>query len=426
MPTWGRRSARSHAEVEPHHRRPPMGHAARVALAATAVLALVYLAAAVVLDEVAAHRLTGQVDVHLADVLADLVRQPPPPDGTPLFGAGQGDADDDVDGAPVLVWTAATAGGVVPAHQTAPALPAGSWNPSGVPTTATIGGTVFRLEAGRAAKGYFVVGQSMTADNHLLVELAEAEAVVAPLLLATAFVAALIIGVRAIKPVELARRRQLEFTADASHELRTPLTVIEAEVGLALGSRADPAGYRDVLVRVGAEGRRLRHIVEDLLWLARVDSAPPRPIDEPVDLWSIAEACAERFLAVAEERGTTLVVRQGAERCWVVAPPDWIDRLVGVLVDNACRFAGRGGSVNVAVTAVGSRVTLSVEDSGPGIPVERRSQLFDRFHREVDDHAGHGLGLAIADAVVQATGGRWSVGESVLGGARFDVSWRAR
>ena len=118
------------------------------------------------------------------------------------------------------------------------------------------------------------------------------EAIAGPILLVAVFLGTLLIGVKAASPVELARRRQLEFTADASHELRTPLSVIEAEVTLSLtGSRSDE-DYRATLGRVNQESWRLRDIVEDLLWLARFDSEPLPPADEPVDVAAIATACA--------------------------------------------------------------------------------------------------------------------------------------
>ena len=73
----------------------------------------------------------------------------------------------------------------------------------------------------------------------------------------------------------------------------------------------------------------------------------------------------------------------------------------------------------------GHRVTLTVDDAGPGIPDEHREHIFDRFHRASTEPGGTGLGLAIADAVVRSTHGTWSVGRSSLGGARMSVTWRA-
>jgi signal transduction histidine kinase len=258
------------------------------------------------------------------------------------------------------------------------------------------------------------------------------EILTAPLLLLAVFGGSLTIGLRALAPVERSRRRQLEFTADASHELRTPLSVISAEADIALGSPRKAAEYRDALVRIQGEGKRLRRLVEDMLWLARFDSQPPTPGNEPLDLTPIATECADRFSSIAQSRTITISTRATGGPALISAPPEWIDQLAGVLVDNACRYAtqgGRAGHVRISVAAQGSRVSLTVEDSGPGIPPEDRQRLFDRFHRATEhrdpEHgAGTGLGLAIADSIVRSTGGRWEIGDSPLGGAALSVTWR--
>ncbi|HEY7946964.1 MAG TPA: HAMP domain-containing sensor histidine kinase, partial [Acidimicrobiales bacterium] len=276
----------------------------------------------------------------------------------------------------------------------------------------------------KIGKNWLVAGQSLTETDHVQGVLLAGEAIAGPAVLIAVFLGALIIGLKASRPVEQARRQQLEFTADASHELRTPLSVIEAEVSLALRTPRDAAQYRDTLERVSGESQRLRHIIDDLLWLARFDSEPSRPGDEPVALDAVAQTCADRFGAVADSRNITLSVeRVGEPGIWIAAPPDWIDRLAGVLVDNACRYAGPGGTVRIAVSSNGSRASIAVEDSGPGIPPEERARLFDRFHRATDVGSGSGLGLAIADSIVTSTGGRWLVTESTLGGALMAVSW---
>ena len=101
------------------------------------------------------------------------------------------------------------------------------------------------------------------------------EAIVGPILLALVFGGAFLVGRNVAGPIERARRRQLEFTADASHELRTPLTVIEAETSLALTNARAGSHDTATLQRVAAETRRMRTIVEDLLWLARFELDAP-------------------------------------------------------------------------------------------------------------------------------------------------------
>jgi hypothetical protein len=72
----------------------------------------------------------------------------------------------------------------------------------------------------------------------------------------------------------------------------------------------------------------------------------------------------------------------------VTVPPEWLDRLLGVLLDNACKYSPKGGAISVSVGGEGRRVRLTVDDSGPGIPPEQRSRVFDRFHRATDTPGG--------------------------------------
>lgn len=161
-----------------------------------------------------------------------------------------------------------------------------------------------------------------------------------------------------------------------------------------------------------------------MLWLARFDSTGGLPEAEPVDVRILAAQTADQFAAVAESRKQTLTVEGGgSEDAIVTAPPEWLDRLVGVLLDNACKYSPESGSIAVAVSTEGRRVRLTVDDSGPGIPAEERGRVFDQFHRATDQAGGAGLGLAIADAIVRASGGRWNIGTSPAGGARVAVSW---
>jgi signal transduction histidine kinase len=245
------------------------------------------------------------------------------------------------------------------------------------------------------------------------------------LLAAATFAGSLLVAYRASLPLELIRRRQAEFTADASHELRTPLSVVEAEVDLALRRRRTPEEYEAVLGRIAGEGRRLRRIVDDLLWLARADSGTEAQ-DEGgvVDVRAVVASCVDRFAAVATRDDVNLSFESaGRERGFVRAPAELVDRLAGVLIDNACKYAGPGGTVSVVVVSNAGHVVLRVDDSGPGIPAEEREAVFDRFHRAAAGGTGSGLGLAIADSVVRLTSASWSVGSAPLGGARMEVTW---
>src|SRR2546430_11164067 len=133
--------------------------------------------------------------------------------------------------------------------------------------------------------------------------------------------------------------------------------------------------------------------------------------------WSSDVCSSDLFAAIAEARQQRLSVRLSGESHVIAALPEWLDHLIGVLLDNACKYTPDGGTIDLRVAADGGKGLLPVDDSGPGIPPERRTPSFERFHRQTDQAGGAGLGLAIADAVGRATNGRWEGGASAAGGA---------
>ena len=391
----------------------------RVAAVATLVVMVFYVIAAIVLNLIVTNHLISTTDNRLADRLADAQHQ-----ALALHGSSAPDDNTDLEDAPVFLWSIAPSGMVTSLRSTAPPLPSRHWGPD--PVTLDIGSSAFRFDTLRVHNDVLVAAQSTAAMKNVQSTLLVAELVFGVILAVALFGGATVVGLRASAPSELIRRRQAEFTADASHELRTPISVIEAEVGLALDRPRKPATYREVLERVGRESTRLRRIVEDLLWLARADSEQARPGDDDLaDVGDVVQRCVARFGALAAAHGVDLSLqRVGNGPFTVKAQPDLIERLAGVLIDNACEFAGEAGCVEVSVRDWGTRVDLRVDDSGPGIPEDQRDAVFDRFHRATDNVAGTGLGLAIADSVVRSTQGQWAIGAADLGGARLEVSWR--
>jgi signal transduction histidine kinase len=394
---------------------------ARVALAATAIVLAVYLVIAAGVVVIAQRSLTSQIDDQLHASLSHIAGEPPHPDGRGFVAPPGGPPGGHPYGPQLIVWTEHP-DGTITCNDKSAILPMAYRSVQG-PQTASIGGATLRI-AGQPVRGeYLVVGISSDSVEQARTTLIEAEAIVGPILLVAIFLGALTIGRRVAAPIEMARQRQMEFTADASHELRTPLAVIEATTTLALSKERDGAWYRDAFERVHGESQRIRRLVEDLLWLARFDATHGQPGSAPVDVGVLTEQAVDRFKALAEARGLSISLRVPVDPAVVTAPPEWLDRLLGVLLDNACKYSDPGGAVEVEVAVEGNRVRLVVDDSGPGIPAEDRSRIFDRFHRATDRPDGAGLGLAIADAVVRATGGHWHIGSSPAGGASMSVTW---
>ncbi len=398
----------------------------RVAMAASAIVGIAYIVIAAAVLSVVTNNLTGDVDQHLKQITAQAPDRNGPgvnvPGGNPFVGFDP--SHQDLRGLWVLAWqvdAGGTATGLGPNDLTLPVED----RKATAPTTVTINGGTYRIAGQSTGDGWIVVAQSMDGVASTQSTLIVAEMGIGCMLLVVVFLGALVIGRQVALPVERSRQRQLEFTADASHELRTPLSVIEAHATLALARGRDPSWDQAAFGRIDDELKRTRRLVDDMLWLARFDSTGWVPEAEPVDVRVLAAQTADRFGAIAESRKQTLALDPASSEgdAIVTAPPEWLDRLIGVLIDNACKYSPEGGSVSVHVASEGRRIRLTVDDSGPGIPPDERGRVFDRFHRATDSAGGAGLGLAIADAIAHATGGRWHIGTSPAGGASVSVSW---
>ena len=395
-----------------------------VAAIATALGTASFIVIVMVLSLLLINHSNSQVDARLHQRL-EIVRQVgnrTASDGETSAAATSGEQDsDDV---PIYVWRVRANNSVVAYSLGAPKLPRTTW--SAHDATIAVAKSTFRFSAVRYRGGWLVAGESL-ADvarlKSILLELDISGGVVLALL---TFLAALVVGIRAQAPIALAQRRQYEFTSDASHELRTPLSVIDAEIDVALSLPRDGTAYRATLERVRGESYRLEKIVEDLLWLARSDEdRKALHSSETADVAAIAHSSCQRFEKLALAHGIALnYSRQGSEAALISAPSDAIDRLISVLVDNACKFAGDGGRVNVTVTTQAHRTVLRVDDSGPGIPTSERDLIFNRFQHSDSASSGTGLGLAIASAIIASSHAQRSIDESDLGGARFEITWR--
>ena len=392
----------------------------KVALTATLVVGVAWALIALAVVAFATADLTSQIDSRLQ---GSFIRLPPAGAPLPPFQPGNGTRPF----SPlVFIWQVAPDGTVTKTDST-PDLPTELVDVTD-PQNATIDGVPVRVAGHQLGDQRIVVAQSLEPVTDAQRTILVGALVITPFLLAAVFLGALAIGRRVARPLEAAHQRQLDFTADASHELRTPLAVIEASASLALAERRDPDWYESAFAGVDREAKRMRHLVDDMLWLARFDAGRATIVHDDVDLATIVRQTANRFRPIAEMR--SLDLREDIPDLAVPVPAraEVLDRLTAVLLDNACKYTPPSGTVRVSVSYEGARPTLTVEDSGPGVADEDAGHIFDRFHRllnTADAADGAGLGLAIADAVVRATRAKWQVGRSSLGGARFSVRWLA-
>lgn len=221
-----------------------------------------------------------------------------------------------------------------------------------------------------------------------------------------------------LERLEKSQRRQRRFVSDASHELRSPVATLRQHAEVAL-SHPDQSSLEELAPVVLAEGLRLQHLVEDLLLLARMDEGVDASTKAHIDLDDIV---LEEVKHARDVNGKAIdMSRVSGGR--VIGDAKQLARLVANLIDNAVRHCRE--RVVLALWEQNGEVVLRVDDDGSGVAVEDRDRIFERFVRLDEardrDSGGSGLGLAIVLEVAAEHGGKATVDESPLGGARFEV-----
>jgi PAS domain S-box-containing protein len=210
---------------------------------------------------------------------------------------------------------------------------------------------------------------------------------------------------RAEEVLAEAARARAEFLAEVSHELRTPLTVIRgnAEVGLDLNQDCE---HEEILREIVTASSTMSRMVEDLLFLARSESAAPPFRMEPVEAKVLLRGLARRAEALAAEHDATLdtALSDGA---LVRVDPVRVEQAILTLVDNAVKYGPQGQRVTLRSSTSGGELRVEVGDQGPGIPEAELPHVFERFYRLAGvEEPGSGLGLSIAQTITEAHGGR--------------------
>lgn len=226
-----------------------------------------------------------------------------------------------------------------------------------------------------------------------------------------------------LQTIEEVRRR---FVSDASHELKTPLASIRLLADSILqNDSVDMVTVREFVSDIGEEADRLTRISQHLLTLSKLDSHPQRERG-PVDVGQLVEKVGHMLLPLARSVEVELVYHLQPD-CRVLATQDDLYQVAFNLMENAVKYNLPGGRVEVTVEQAGAWVTLTVRDSGVGIPEEDLPRIFDRFYR-VDkarsrEAGGTGLGLSIARDTARLHGGDITAQRGPDGvGAQFTVT----
>ena len=209
--------------------------------------------------------------------------------------------------------------------------------------------------------------------------------------------------------------RLSQFSADLAHELRTPIGNMLGEAQVALTRERSPDEYRSVVESTAAECERLSEIIDNLLFLARAESAEQQINRSLFEARPALEKLAAFYQAPAEDRHIEIFCSGEAE---IFADPILFNRAIGNLLDNALRFTPDGGSIRLSICPAQGGTEISVSDTGSGIASEHLPRLFDRFYR-VDpsrSSAGTGLGLALVKSIVDLHGGSATIRSDVGAG----------
>ena len=224
---------------------------------------------------------------------------------------------------------------------------------------------------------------------------------------------------KAIQPLIRNAVQQKQFITDAGHELKTPLTVISANMD-ALELKTEPSEWID---STREQISQMRSLVNDMIYLSRMDEDGAEQIRETVDLSALVREETESFQAMAEFTGKTLETEAEEGLC-VRGDPGALRKLVSQLCDNAMKYAPEEDTIRIALKKAGREIRLTEENSlAAPLSDEALSHLFDRFYRpdasRSRESGGYGIGLSMVRAVAEKHGGRAWAERTSEGRIRF-------
>jgi len=209
--------------------------------------------------------------------------------------------------------------------------------------------------------------------------------------------------------------RLSQFSADLAHELRTPIANMMGEAQVALTRERTAAEYRETIESTIAECERLSRIVDNLLFVARVDAAREPIARKRFDARAAVEKIAAFYQTIADDHHVTISCSGNGE---VYADPDLFERALANLLDNALRFTPENGSIQITLSDHEADFEVAVSDSGCGIAPQHLPRVFDRFYRAESSRSsdGAGLGLALVKSIVDLHGGSATIQSEIGSG----------
>jgi two-component system sensor histidine kinase QseC len=225
--------------------------------------------------------------------------------------------------------------------------------------------------------------------------------------------------------LKLAFERNKRFAADAAHELRTPLAALKTHVQVALKTDND-VDRKKALEKVIESVDRSSHVVAQLLTLSRLGQEETLTDIKPLNLHKIATEIIAFLAPHALEKNIEIALEKSPPDCLILGNDIIIGIMIRNIVDNAIRYTPPEGEVHITIMTTDTQVIFRVTDTGTGIPLELREQVFERFYRILGTKAsGSGLGLAIVNQIAALHGAEINLISPPNGiGLQFDVAFR--
>ncbi len=228
-----------------------------------------------------------------------------------------------------------------------------------------------------------------------------------------------------LKPIEESNRKQTTFIAAASHELRSPLAVIMANNAAISVTTTEAQMFHN---GINTECKRMAHLIDDMLLLTCMETKTWQVNKEPIEIDTLLVEIYEAFLPLFKQNDLNLVLSlQEDELPIIYGDKDRLKQILAILLDNALSYTPPGKKVTLHGFVLGSYLNIEVEDQGIGITDIDKKLIFDRFYRadkSRNDKKHFGLGLCIANEIVQRHGGKISIRDTEGGGATFVIRIR--
>ncbi|MBD2682700.1 MULTISPECIES: cell wall metabolism sensor histidine kinase WalK [Nostoc] len=234
------------------------------------------------------------------------------------------------------------------------------------------------------------------------------------------------LGGLAMRPSLRAYQQLQRFTADASHELRAPVATVLSNAQVALMPPEDLSEQRLRLQNIAETAKSMTTLINNLLFLSRHNGSLTDTILKPVDLCEILKSLAQDFAAQAPAQNLNFNARFPEQAVMLEADANLLKQAVINLLTNAFKYTPTGGKVELLLFTQSHWAVIQVKDDGIGIPAADLPHIFDRFYR-VDavrsrETGGFGLGLAIAQQIVQGYNGQITVKSTVGQGSTFQIN----